>query len=343
MQRIILVTGGAGFIGSNFLNFWSSFHQKDKLVVIDKLTYAGNYENLKSLISDSNLIFIKGDISDKDTIEDILKKYSITHIVNFAAESHVDRSISNPLEFIKTNLEGTFNLIETFKEHWLDNGCSKNWKFLHISTDEVFGSLNMNDQKFNEDSIYCPRSPYSATKAGSDHLIMAWFHTYGVPVVVSNCSNNYGPFQHPEKLIPKTIINCLLGLKIPIYGKGENIRDWLFVEDHILALENLLLEATPGSKYCIGGRNEINNIDLTYMICDILNEKLKGSEITNRKELITFVKDRPGHDFRYSIDSSKMKKDFNWEQKVSLKTGLKKTIDWYISNKKWWQSLTINH
>lgn len=338
-EKNFLVTGGAGFIGSNFLHFWSKYHPNDNLVVIDKLTYAGNYNNFKSLEKNAKLKFIKGDIKNKVIIQDTLEQYSISHIINFAAESHVDNSISAPLEFIKTNIEGTFNLLENFKKHWNKNNCPSGWKFLHISTDEVFGSLNINEKKFNEDSIYSPRSPYSASKAGSDHLVMAWYHTYGLPVILSNCSNNYGPFQHPEKLIPKTIINYLLDLEIPIYGKGENIRDWLFVEDHILALEKLILEALPGSNYCIGGRNEINNLDLINMIFDTLERKINYPIIRERKKLVKFVKDRPGHDFRYSIDSSKIHNEFNWNQKVSLEDGLQQTIEWYISNKNWWESI----
>ena len=336
MEKKILVTGGAGFIGSNFLHYWSKHHNKDKLIVIDKLTYAGNQQNLNSLITDQKLEFLKIDINDKENIKKIMHKYSITHIINFAAESHVDRSISKPKNFIKTNLEGTFNLLDNFNTHWNDKGCPKDWMFLHISTDEVFGSLNLNDKKFSEDTIYCPRSPYSASKAGSDHLVMAWFYTYGLPVAVSNCSNNYGPFQHPEKLIPKTIINYLLGLEIPIYGQGQNIRDWLYVEDHIHALEKIILKASPGSKYCIGGRDEISNIDLVYMILDILDKKTKNIKNKNSRKLIKFVQDRRGHDFRYSIDSSLIQKNLEWNQKVSLEAGLEKTISWYLKNRKWW-------
>lgn len=341
MEKKILVTGGAGFIGSNFLNFWSVKYPQDKLIVLDKITYAANPLNINYL-KESKIIFIKGDIADKDLVQNILKKNLITHLVNFAAESHVDRSISSPKDFFKTNLEGTYNLLNSFHEHWRDMGSQKDWRFLHISTDEVYGSLKINEEKFNEYTPYSPRSPYSATKAGSDHLVMAWFHTYGLPVIISNCSNNYGPYQHPEKLIPKTIINGLLGQEIPIYGNGENIRDWLFVSDHVNAIEKIITKALPGSRYCIGGKDEINNIDLVNMICEILDRIKKNVDIKNRKILVKFVKDRPGHDFRYSINSSLIEKELNWFQKVSLIKGLEETIQWYISNKNWWESIPLD-
>ena len=341
MGKKILVTGGAGFIGSNFLNFWSAKYPEDQLVVLDKMTYAANLLNINNL-KNSKIIFIKGDITNKDLVQNLLEKNHITYIVNFAAESHVDRSILSPNNFFKTNLEGTYNLLVRFHEYWRKMGSHKDWRFLHISTDEVFGSLKINDEPFNEYTPYFPRSPYSATKAGSDHLVMAWFHTYGLPVIISNCSNNYGPYQHPEKLIPKTIINALKGKEIPIYGKGENIRDWLFVTDHINALEKIIIKAMPGSRYCIGGKDEINNIDLVNIICEILDRVKKNKNIKNRKNLVKFVKDRPGHDFRYSINSSLIEKDLNWFQKVSIIKGLEETIQWYISNRNWWESIPLD-
>ena len=339
MKRKIIITGGAGFIGSNFIRFWCNKYPEDKLFIVDKLTYAGNTKNLKVFIDNSNLQIYKEDITNKNAIEQIIQDNSINHIINFAAESHVDRSILDPHYFVKTNFEGTYNLLNQFTKHWLKNNSPKDWRFVHISTDEVFGSLGIKDNPFNENSCYQPRSPYSATKAGSDHLVMAWFHTYNLPTIISNCSNNYGPFQHPEKFIPKIIINSILGLDIPIYGKGKNIRDWLFVEDHVKALEKIVLKAIPGSQYCIGGGDEINNIELVkkiVKILDSLNINIQGHGS------IKYITDRPGHDFRYSIDFDLIRKDLQWEPKVNIDQGLIKTINWYISNKDWWQSQVLN-
>ena len=342
MNRKILVTGGAGFIGSNFLNYWSKFYPDDLLYVIDNLTYAGNLSNIKNLIDGSKIKFIKVDIANKKNLENIFHEHAINHIINFAAESHVDRSIMNPACFIKTNIEGTFNLLDIFTNYWFKNNSPNEWRFLHISTDEVFGSLSIDAEKFDENSPYKPRSPYSASKAASDHLVMAWFHTYNLPVIVSNCSNNFGPYQHPEKFIPKTITNFLLGKDIPIYGNGENIRDWLFVNDHVKALENILLHASPGSNYCIGGDEEINNIDLVRKISKILDNLIPDPKKNNKNNLIKFIKDRPGHDFRYSINSKKIKQELNWKPITKLDDGLVKTIKWYIDNKNWWKSIVFD-
>ena len=337
MSRKIIITGGAGFIGTNFVHHYSKNFENDEIFIIESLTYEGNLSNLKDLINNSKVSFIKGNINDRKFLEYYIKEKKINHILNFAAESHVDRSIKNPNNFIKTNIEGTFNLLDVFKNYWIENNSPSHWRFLHVSTDEVFGSLKLSDRKFNENSKYCPRSPYSASKAASDHLVMAWFHTYGLPVIISNCSNNYGPFQFPEKLIPKTIISCLRGEKIPVYGSGKNIRDWLFVNDHVRALCKLIHKAEPGKNYCIGGLGETTNIEIVNIICDQIDEISKKS--SNSRSRIEFVEDRLGHDFRYAIDSSRIKKDLNWSPTIDLHIGLKQTINWYISNQEWWEPL----
>ncbi len=339
MRKNILVTGGAGFIASNFVHFWSENHPDDNLVILDSLTYAGNLTNIKDLINNKRISFIEGDITDKKNLELLLIKFSINIIINFAAESHVDRSISNPSQFIHTNILGTYVLLDTFKNYWKSNGSNDNWRFIQISTDEVFGSLGFDEKSFDEHTSYSPRSPYSASKASGDHLAMSWFHTYGLPVILSNCSNNYGPFQYPEKLIPKTIINIILGYQIPVYGRGLNIRDWLYVDDHIFALEKIIFKGLPGERYCIGGENEINNLNLVELICDIANEYKISHKKINYKELIQFIEDRPGHDLRYSINSSFIQKQLNWSQKTNLEDGLTKTIKWYSSFQDWWKPL----
>ncbi len=338
MNRKILVTGGAGFIATNLIHYWRDKYIQDQLIIIDNLGFASNIDNIKGLIEDKKIIFIKGDICKAKLLEDIINEYSINYIINMAAESHVDRSIIKPDDFIYTNIVGTFNLLEAFRIYWERNGSPKEWRFLHISTDEVFGSLDLNQARFNEDTSYDPRSPYSASKASSDHLVMAWYHTYNLPVIISNCSNNFGPYQFPEKLIPLTIINCLRGQPISVYGEGKNIRDWLYVLDHIKALEKILIKGKTGSKYCIGGNNEINNIKLVSLICDMIDDQLPLRD--KRKEtLIKFTKDRPGHDFRYAIDSTYIKSQLGWEQKITLENGLEKTISWYMQNKEWWEPL----
>ena len=342
MRRRILITGGAGFIASNFIHFWNVKYPNDKLIILDNLTYAGNLSNIKNLIDNSKINFEKGDISNEKIVEFIINKFSINHIINFAAESHVDRSISGPNKFIRTNILGTFTLLDKFKKYWIDNGSDINWRFIQISSDEVFGSLGLKENSFEETTAYAPRSPYSASKAASDHLAMAWFHTYGLPIIVSNCSNNYGPYQFPEKLIPKTIISYILNKKIPVYGNGSNIRDWLYVDDHITGLDKIITKGSPGLKYCIGGDHEINNLKLVELICDIGDDLLSKNYHSRSKDLIEFVNDRPGHDFRYSINSSLMQRELKWKQKIDLKSGLIKTFKWYLDNKKWWQKLIEN-
>ena len=336
LKRFLLVTGGAGFIGSNFVRYWVNKYPEDEIIVLDKLTYAGNINNLSEVIKNKKVIFVKGDILDSELLENTLKKYNISHLINFAAESHVDNSIDKPSQFIQTNIVGTFNLLNSFKSHWEYKKKPENFLFLQVSTDEVFGSLGINDLPFNEKTAYQPRSPYSASKAAGDHLSKAWFSTYGLPVIVSNCSNNYGPFHYPEKLIPLTITNILQKKPIKVYGDGRNIRDWLFVDDHCSALDRLINLGKVGSSYCIGGGNEITNINLVNMICEILDEKKSDGKAFSSKDLITFVKDRPGHDLRYAIDYIYLKNELKWQPKVFLKKGIEKTINWYLNNKNWW-------
>ncbi len=330
---MILVTGGAGFIGSNFVLNWLS-EIKEPIVNVDKLTYAGNLSNL-ALVEKVNHYFIRGDICDKELLLAILKKYQPRAIIHFAAESHVDRSIHGPSEFIKTNIEGTFNLLEISRNYWtnLTGEGKKNFRFLHVSTDEVFGSLSYSDSPFTEKSPYLPNSPYSASKASSDHLVRAWFHTYGLPILIGNCSNNYGPFQFPEKLIPLMILNALSGKKLPIYGDGKQIRDWLYVIDHCNALQKILFEGIPGETYNIGGQNEKTNLSVVIKICDLLDKLSPGKN--SYKDQIIFIKDRPGHDIRYAINSKKIVDKLNWVPKENFDTGIEKTVNWYLQNKQW--------
>jgi dTDP-glucose 4,6-dehydratase len=310
----ILVTGGAGFIGSNFIRMYLQNNPNDKILNLDKLSYAGNLNNLKDLSSNPNYSFVQGDICDFNLVNDLLKDVDL--IVNFAAESHVDRSIENSSDFIKTNVEGTRVLLEAAK----NNG---NIRFHHISTDEVFGSLSLNDSKFNEKTPYDPRSPYSASKASSDHLVRAYYHTYKLPITISNCSNNYGPYQFPEKLIPFFVISLLKGNKVPVYGEGKNIRDWIHVDDHNRGIELIIKKGRIGETYCLGGGNELSNIEITHEILNILDLS---------KDRILYVEDRLGHDFRYAIDFSKAKNELGFEPKISFKNGLLKTVDWYKNN-----------
>ena len=340
MRRRIIVTGGAGFIGSNFLNYWSKLYPDDLLFVVDNLTYAGNLSNIKNLIEESKINFIKADIANNKNLENIFHEHSINHIVNFAAESHVDRSILNPACFIKTNIEGTFNLLNIFANYWLKNNSPNDWRFLHISTDEVFGSLSINEKKFDEYSPYKPRSPYSASKAASDHLVMAWFHTYNLPVIVSNCSNNFGPYQFPEKLIPLTILKLIKGEKVPIYGDGENIRDWLYVGDHVNALLQVAEKGKVSETYCIGGHGEMTNKNIVNEICKIM-DKIYIDKAPHSK-LIYFVEDRPGHDRRYAIDPKKLKNELGWKVEKTFSKNLELTVRWYLENIDWCKKVLKN-
>ena len=330
---MILVTGGTGFIGSNFVLNWLST-QNEGLINLDSLSYAADLKNLESISENIEYFFIKGSIEDQNLIEQILEKYNPRAVINFAAETHVDRSIENPEIFMKTNIFGTFHLLNASLKFWkkisLDD--QKKFKFLHISTDEVFGSLSLEDEKSNELSPYKPNSPYSASKAASDHLVRAWGETYKLPVITTNCTNNYGPHQFPEKLIPLLIHNCLNNKKLPIYGKGENVRDWLYVEDHCEAIKEVLVKGSIGETYNIGGNNEKTNIEIVKTVCSTLDEIKPRKNNSSYKELITFVEDRPGHDFRYSLDISKIKKELNWQPQETFESGIRKTILWYLEN-----------
>ena len=332
-MKNVLVTGGCGFIGSNFVKYLISCRNYFP-VILDKLTYAGNITNLNQ-VDKNKYALIKGDICDKELVNNLFIKYKFKGVFNFAAESHVDRSIDGPREFIQTNIFGTFNLLESSR-HYFKN-INHDFKFIHVSTDEVYGDLGESGF-FKETSPYKPNSPYSASKAASDHLSKAWRHTYGLPVVITNCSNNYGPFQFPEKLIPLIIINCLEWRPLPIYGDGKNERDWLFVTDHCQSLEIIFRNGKIGETYNIGGNNVIKNIDIVKTICDVL-DRLKPSGKGSYRELISYVKDRPGHDRRYAIDSQKIYEELNWKPKESFSVGIKNTIKWYINNESWWRDI----
>lgn len=331
---MILVTGGAGFIGANFVLDW--LQQSDEEIVnLDKLTYAGNIQNLATLSNDPRHIFTQGDICDSVLIAKILTQYQPRAIINFAAESHVDRSINGPSDFIQTNIVGTFQLLESVRAYWnqMENKTAKkNFRFLHVSTDEVYGSLNKDAPAFTESHRFEPNSPYSASKASSDHLVRAYHHTYNLPVLTTHCSNNYGPYQFPEKLIPLMIVNALAGKPLPVYGDGQQIRDWLYVSDHCSAIRRVLEAGTPGETYNIGGWNEKANIDIVNMICNLL-ETYKPNG--NYHKLITHVTDRPGHDRRYAINAQKMENELNWKPVETFDTGIRKTIQWYLNNQKW--------
>ncbi len=317
----ILVTGGAGFIGSNFIHYWLKKYPDDKIINLDVLTYAGNLENLADLEKNKNYEFIKGDIGDIKLVNEIVPGVDI--IVHFAAESHVDRSILASRDFIRTNVEGTRVLLDAAKDHG-------KIRFHHVSTDEVFGSLKVGEPKFNEATPYDPRSPYSASKAAADHLVRAYFHTHRLPITISNCSNNYGPYQFPEKVIPLFITNLLEGKKLPLYGQGKNIRDWIYVDDHNAGVEAIIKKGKIGETYCLGGNNEISNLDLTKKILKLMNYG---------EEMIEYVKDRPGHDFRYAMDFTKAKRELGWRPETGFDKGLTKTIEWYKNNQQWWQRI----
>ena len=336
-MKKILITGGAGFIGSHVVRLFVNKYPDYKIFNLDKLTYAGNLATLESLKNDPRHIFVHGDIGDKELVSRILKEHQPRAIVNFAAESHVDRSIHGPAEFVTTNIVGTFNLLECAREYWngLDEAAKKIFRFHHVSTDEVYGSLSATDPAFTETNSYEPNSPYSASKAASDHLVRAWFHTYGFPVVTTNCSNNYGPYHFPEKLIPLIILNALDGKPLPIYGDGQQIRDWLYVGDHCSAIREVLAKGKLGETYNIGGWNEKANIDVVKTICGILDQLKPRSDGKSYVEQITFVKDRPGHDRRYAIDASKIERELGWRPAETFDTGIRKTVQWYLDNPAW--------
>ena len=332
---MILVTGGAGFIGANFVLDWLA--QSDEPVLnVDKLTYAGNLETLKSLDGDARHVFVQADICDRATIDALLARHRPRAMVHFAAESHVDRSIHGPGEFVRTNVEGTFTLLEAARGYWsqLDGEARAGFRFLHVSTDEVYGSLAPDAPAFTETHPYEPNSPYSASKAASDHLVRAWHHTYGLPVVTTNCSNNYGPYQFPEKLIPLMIVNALAGKALPIYGDGMNVRDWLYVKDHCSAIRAALAQGRLGETYNVGGWNEMPNLDIVHTICAILDELRPRAEGSYTAQ-ITYVKDRPGHDRRYAIDARKIERELGWRPAETFETGIRKTVQWYLDHAGW--------
>ena len=336
----ILVTGGAGFIGANFVLDWLA--QSDEAVInLDLLTYAGNRESLASLDGDARHVFVQGDIGDSALVAQLLARHQPRAIVNFAAESHVDRSIHGPEDFVQTNIVGTFRLLEAVRAHWngLQGDAKQDFRFLHVSTDEVYGSLGKGDPAFTEAHRYAPNSPYSASKAASDHLVRAYHHTYGLPVLTTNCSNNYGPYQFPEKLIPLMIVNALAGKPLPVYGDGQQIRDWLYVTDHCSAIRRVLEAGTAGEIYNIGGWNEKPNLDIVHTICSLLDElrplPTSHSPLPTYRSLIAYVTDRPGHDRRYAIDASKMANELGWKPAETFDTGIRKTVQWYLDNPDW--------
>lgn len=340
MDNCIIVTGGAGFIGSNFANAWVKLGL-GKLINLDKLTYAGNLANLAEIEQHPDHIFVQGDIGDNELVRSLLKHHRPRAVLNFAAESHVDRSIHGPGEFIQTNIVGTFNLLEEVRAYWnqLNEADKTSFRFLHVSTDEVYGSLGPTDPAFKETNPYEPNSPYSASKAASDHLVRAYHHTYHMPMLTTNCSNNYGPYHFPEKLIPLVIHNALNGKPLPIYGNGSNIRDWLYVGDHCSAIRRVLEAGRVGETYNIGGWNEKTNLDVVHTLCDILDQQ-KPKENGSYRNQITFVQDRPGHDQRYAIDATKIERELGWKPAETFETGIQKTVAWYLSHQDWVQNVT---
>ena len=332
----IVVTGAAGFIGSNFVLNWLT-HSKEKVIALDKLTYAGNLENLKSVESNPNYSFVQGDIGDSTLIGKLLQEHQPRAIINFAAESHVDRSIHGPDDFMETNILGTYRLLEEARSFFntLSEEGQKQFRFLHVSTDEVYGTLSSTDPAFKETNQYEPNSPYSASKAASDHLVRAWHHTYGLPVLTTNCSNNYGPYHFPEKLIPLCILKALQGQDLPIYGDGQQIRDWLYVGDHCKGIATVLEKGVIGETYNIGGWNEKANLEVVHTLCDLLDELKPREDSKSYREQITFVKDRPGHDQRYAIDATKISKELGWKPEETFETGIRKTVQWYLDNQDW--------
>ena len=337
----ILVTGGAGFIGSNFVLDWLAASD-EPVVNLDKLTYAGNLENLASLAANSSHVFVHGDIADTDLVTALLAEHRPRAVLNFAAESHVDRSILGPEDFVQTNVVGTFRLLEAVRAYWggLEGERKSGFRFLHVSTDEVYGSLGQDDPAFTESSRYEPNSPYSASKAASDHLVRAYYHTYGLPVLTTNCSNNYGPYHFPEKLIPLVIHNALAGKPLPIYGDGQQIRDWLYVKDHCSAIRRVLDGGRPGETYNVGGWNEKANLDVVHVLCSILDDLRPRADGKSYREQITFVKDRPGHDRRYAIDATRLERELGWKPAETFETGIRKTVQWYLDNPAWVDNVT---
>ncbi len=336
---MIIVTGGAGFIGANFILHWLA-HNGEPVVNLDKLTYAGNLENLADIQTDARHSFVQGDIGDRALVSQLLQQHQPRAVINFAAESHVDRSIHGPEDFIQTNVVGTFHLLEEVRAYWmkLSSEAQSGFRFLHVSTDEVYGSLEAHDPAFSETTAYAPNSPYSASKAASDHLVRAYHHTYHLPVLTTNCSNNYGPYQFPEKLIPLVLNNALNGKPLPIYGDGSNVRDWLYVGDHCSAISTVLAKGRVGETYNVGGCNEKTNLQVVFALCDILDE-LKPKASGSYRDLITFVKDRPGHDKRYAINAGKVIAETGWRPSETFETGIRKTVQWYLSHQDWVQNV----
>jgi dTDP-glucose 4,6-dehydratase len=352
MPKSLLVTGAAGFIGANFAHYWMQNHPDDKVVVFDALTYAGNEANLDGLKGNENFSFVHADICDYEQVLAALETHDIDTIVHFAAESHVDRSITGPDAFIETNIVGTHTLLKAAKKVWLSGDTPKPHRFHHVSTDEVYGSLSTDAPGFHEEQKYEPNSPYSASKAASDHLVRAYLHTFGLQVTTSNCSNNYGPYHFPEKLVPLCITNILRGRPLPVYGDGSNIRDWLYVEDHCRGIELVLLKGVVGETYNIGGNNEWNNLDIVHLLCDQMDARFAadpalaerfpgapGANGSSARDLIKFVEDRAGHDWRYAIDASKIMNELGYSPHESFETGLQRTLDWYLSSEEWWTPL----
>jgi dTDP-glucose 4,6-dehydratase len=336
----ILVTGGAGFIGSNFILDWLA-RDDEPIINLDKLTYAGNLANLDRLRNDARHVFVRGDIGDRDLIDRLLREHRPRAIVHFAAESHVDRSIHGPAEFVQTNVFGTFTLLEAARAWWggLEGADREGFRFLHVSTDEVYGSLGADDPAFSETTPYAPNSPYSASKAASDHFVRAYHHTYGLPVLTTNCSNNYGPYQFPEKLIPLMIFNALKGKPLPIYGDGMNVRDWLYVGDHCSAIRTVLAKGRPGEVYNVGGNSEKPNIEVVNTICSLLDELAPDPRLTPHTSLLTYVKDRPGHDRRYAIDARKLAGELGWQPAHTFETGMRETVRWYLDHLEWVENI----
>lgn len=338
-MKNILVTGGAGFIGSNFIQFILQKEPRAQIVNLDALTYAGSLENLKQLPDPERHTFVRGDICDREVIQRLLEEHQIDTIVHFAAETHVDRSILGPEQFVRTNVMGTFTLLDAAKYYWQSQGRPEGFRFHHVSTDEVFGSLDPLDPPWSETTSYAPNSPYAASKAAGDHLVRSYGHTYGLPFTLTNCSNNYGPRQFPEKLIPLMILNALGGQPLPIYGDGQQIRDWLYVEDHCEAIWTVLNESQPGETYAIGGGNQPANLQIAHTLCEILDELRPDSPHTPHRQLIRFVTDRPGHDRRYAMDITKIGRQLNWKPRHSLSSGLLKTVEWYLQNPEWVEAM----